>query len=254
MKDKFDRIEKILDSHTITFRTLLTLLCALVIISFFSTPKINKKVEVPIPEPVKVSSEEIDRGRKDLKQVIFTFDGGAGNEATDGILKALIKHKVRGTFFLTGKWVEENHDLVARIHNEGHEIFSHTYSHPYLTTLSDGDIVKELNEMDNALFSSIGIHSKPYFRPPYGDRNGRVRDVAAKAGYNTVFWTVDARDWEESEGETDESVYNRIIENLSPGAIYLMHLGDSITGQILDNLFSEIESKGYKIVSLTEGI
>ena len=33
-----------------------------------------------------------------------------------------------------------------------------------------------------------------------------------------------------------------------------MHIGDNITGEILDEVFTYIENKGYKIVSLTEGI
>lgn len=247
------RLQKIIDNHAITFRSLLFLICAFIVASFVFSLKIDKKEE-PLPLPIKVSPKEIAYGDKNKKQVIFTFDGGSGSEATDGILKALAKHGVKGTFFLTGKWVKSNPDLVMRIHNEGHEIFSHTFNHPYLTQLSDEEILNELNTMDNELFKITGIHSQPYFRPPYGDRDDRVRTVAANAGYRTVYWTIDAKDWEESAGETLESVYSRIIENLNPGTIYLMHLGDSITGNILDGLFTDIKSRGYKIVSLTEGI
>jgi len=33
-----------------------------------------------------------------------------------------------------------------------------------------------------------------------------------------------------------------------------MHIGDTITGSILDDVFTNIEARGYRIVSLTEGI
>ena len=45
-----------------------------------------------------------------------------------------------------------------------------------------------------------------------------------------------------------------IFGTLAPGNIYLMHIGDNITGAILDDVFTTIESKGYKIVSLTQGL
>jgi peptidoglycan/xylan/chitin deacetylase (PgdA/CDA1 family) len=69
-----------------------------------------------------------------------------------------------------------------------------------------------------------------------------------------VYWTVDAHDWEESTGVTASEVTDRIISNLRPGNIYLMHVGDNITGEVLDSVFTMIEDKGYKIVSLTEGL
>ena len=44
------------------------------------------------------------------------------------------------------------------------------------------------------------------------------------------------------------------MDNLKPGTIYLMHIGDNITGQILDGVFQEIKSQGYSIVSLSQGV
>ena len=55
-------------------------------------------------------------------------------------------------------------------------------------------------------------------------------------------------------GKNAEDVKNIILNNVSPGNIYLMHLGDNITGNILDSVFSTLEEQGYKIVSLTQGL
>jgi peptidoglycan/xylan/chitin deacetylase (PgdA/CDA1 family) len=109
--------------------------------------------------------------------------------------------------------------------------------------------------MDQALYRVIGKSSKPYFRPPYGDRDERVKSIAASEGYQSVFWTTDAMDWLElSGGETNDSVINRINVNLRPGAIYLMHIGDKITGEILDKVLTDIQNLGFEIVPLTQGI
>lgn len=195
---------------------------------------------------------EIYRGKTDQKQVIFTFDGGSGTQSTKQILSTLEKHNIKATFFLTGKWIENNPFLAILIKGGGHEIFSHTYNHPYLTRISDDEIREELRKTNDILFKLLGIHSRPYFRPPYGDRDDRVLRIASSEGYQSVYWTVDALDWRD--GENDSSVINRIKNTLTPGNIYLMHLGDNIIGRILDQVISDLNNQGYKIVSLTQGI
>lgn len=197
---------------------------------------------------------EIIRGDISKKQVIFTFDGGGGSQSAKAILDTLKKHNVKSTFFLTGKFIEDNQEIVKRMISEKHEIFNHTYDHPYLTQLPEGRIAQELQMMDSEYQKISGVSTKPYFRAPYGDRDSHVLDVAAKAGYRSVFWTVDASDWEEPTGMTANQVRDKILSNINPGEIFLMHLGDNITGKILDDVFTEIEARGYKIVSLTQGM
>ncbi len=202
---------------------------------------------------LEISNTEISKGDTSKKQVIFTFDAGGGASSADQILNVLAKHRVTGTFFMTGKFVEANPDLVRRIVAAGHEVFNHTYDHKDLTTLSDADISDELQKMDMALQKVAHITSSPYFRPPYGARDSRVINAAFDTGYQPIYWTVDARDWMEPNITADE-VKNRILSNVAPGTIYLMHVGDTITGAILDEVFSTIESRGYKIVSLRQGM
>ena len=200
------------------------------------------------------SVKEITRGDVTKRQVIFTFDGGSGAQSAQSILKTLAAHHVRGTFFLTGRFIEANPEIVKQIAEAGHEIFNHTYDHPHLTDVSDEDIAKELNSMEDMLMNTTGHKSGPFFRPPYGDRDGRVLNQAFKDGYQSVYWTVDAGDWEESEGMTAVEVEDKILNSLAPGNIYLMHIGDTITGNILDGVFTKIENQGYRIVSLTQGL
>jgi peptidoglycan/xylan/chitin deacetylase (PgdA/CDA1 family) len=222
--------------------------------------KINKNIiQLAAPQTALifnsiVSSKEIVRGNTAKKEVIFTFDGGGTIQSADKILEALKKHHIKGTFFLTGKVIEAHPDLARRIVAEGHEIFSHTYDHADLTTVSGGEIVDELERTEKALLAAANVSPRPYFRAPYGSRNARVLSVAAKAGYQSVYWTIDALDWKESISQTPAEVEGLILSTVAPGNIYLMHLGDTITGAILDDVFTKIENKGYRIVSLTQGI
>jgi peptidoglycan/xylan/chitin deacetylase (PgdA/CDA1 family) len=220
-------------------------------------PPIAASMATPLSATTSISSAdttEIAHGDTTKKQVIFTFDGGGTIQSANTILQVLAKHHVKGTFFLTGKMVQANPDLVRRVASAGHEIFSHTFDHPDLTTLTDDQITQELNIMEGILKTTANVSPKPYFRAPYGARNARVLAVAAKDGYRSVYWTLDALDWKEPQGETAQQVKERILSHVAPGNIYLMHVGDSITGSILDDVFTTIESKGYRIVSLTQGI
>ncbi len=232
-------------------------LLVLVIIStiyiYSSIPRDNITNESKIVT-FKETPAEIVHGDTTKKQVIFTFDGGGGSQSAIAVLDILKKHNVKGTFFLTGKFIENNQEIVKKMVSDKHEIFNHTYDHPYLTQLPEGRIAREFEMMDSEFQKISGVSTKPYFRAPYGDRDTRVLDVAAKAGYRSVYWTIDASDWEEATGMTAERVQNKILSNIKPGGIFLMHLGDNITGKILDDVFIKIKAQGYKIVSLTQGI
>jgi peptidoglycan/xylan/chitin deacetylase (PgdA/CDA1 family) len=62
--------------------------------------------------------------------VAITFDAGAGAAPTGSMLDALRAADVRSTFFLTGRWCEENPALVKRIYAAGHELANHSWNHP----------------------------------------------------------------------------------------------------------------------------
>lgn len=245
---------------TVEFRRSLWLLgifFLIVIYSLLGSYSSSRRSQI-IPKSATIkhptSSHEIVRGDTSKKQVIFTFDGGDGAQSGEQILAALAKHHVTGTFFLTGKFVEANPMLVKKMVAQGNEIFSHTYDHPHLTGIDDASIAQEFSRMEHVLQGVTGISPRPYFRAPYGDRDDRVLKNAFKDGYQSVYWTVDALDWEQKQGKTADEVRARILDNLAPGNIYLMHFGDTITGSILDDVFTKIEAQGYKLVSLTQGL
>ena len=204
--------------------------------------------------PQKHAPPDIVYGDRSRKIAIFTFDAGDTTQSAEGILAALAKHHVKGTFFMTGKFIEANPDLVHRVVAAGHEIFNHTYDHKDLTKIPDSAVIAELNGMDAVLSSTTGLSTKPYFRAPYGARDDRVRAAASADGYRSVYWTIDARDWMESRGETADQVRQRILSKAVPGAIILMHLGDTLTAAVLDDVMTTLEGQGYTMVSLTQGL
>ena len=217
-----------------------------------SHPPQTSENEIATSTPPFVVSGEISRGNPAKKQIIFTFDAGAGVNSAQKILETAQKYNLKLTFFATGKFAQNYPELIKQIAADGHEIFNHTYSHPHLTQLTDQEIKDELNKAEQIISGLTGVTTKPYFRPPYGDRNAHVLEVAAQEGYQSVFWSCDALDW--MAGEISQQVKDKIYSCEKPGAIILMHVGDDITGNVLDEVLTKIENDGYQIASLTAGI
>lgn len=227
-----------------------------------TTPSASPQIEtsaIPEVNPDVLPAEtpywqkgEITRGNPNKKQIIFTFDAGAADNSAIKILEALKNHNIKSTFFLTGRFADKYPDATKKIAQDGHEVFNHTYSHPDLIKISKEEIVSEIEKADAAISLRTGKTTKPYFRFPFGSRNEEALAIVKSEGYQSVFWTVDALDWKEK--ITAYEVKQKIYSGLKNGAIILMHIGDDITGQVLDEVFTKIEADGYKIVSLTEGL
>jgi peptidoglycan/xylan/chitin deacetylase (PgdA/CDA1 family) len=131
-------------------------------------------------------AREIARGNPERLQVALTFDAGASAAYTPAILATLREQGVRVTIFLTGSFAERNPELVKQMVADGHELANHTYTHPDLTQMSDAAIRRELRRTEEVVQEISGATTKPYFRPPYGARDNRVRQVAAEEGYRTI--------------------------------------------------------------------
>ncbi len=193
---------------------------------------------------------EVERGDGGVEIVALTFDAGAASDSTPMILDALKKRGVKATFFLTGKWVEQNPRLAKRIVDEGHEVGNHTYSHPKLTSMSDEEVLKELLKAEETIRRITGKNPRPFFRAPFGARDRRILDVIAKRGYFSVYWTVDSFDWKE--GITESEVKGRIFSAISPGAIILSHAGSSVQARALPSVLDEIGKRGLKAGRLSD--
>ena len=202
------------------------------------------------PDVLPVSAAEIALGTTSRPRIALTFDAAGPSEPTARILDILAKHHVHSTFFITGDWANLNPDLVRRIHNGGHEIGNHTMSHPDLRTLSDQGICTELNQAEQVISSFTGVTTRPYYRPPYGGRDNRVRTLAAQIGYRTVYWTIDTLDWQTT--ATPDSITKTVMGNIKYGAIILMHAGSQVESDTLDGLMTKIEQMGYQMVTVTQ--
>ena len=137
-------------------------------------------------------------GKDDLYQCpkgewALTYDDGP-SEHSPKLYDYLDKMNVKATFFMVGGQVVKFPEHALRAYKSGHEIAMHTWSHSYMTTLTNEQIVAELKWNELAIKEATGVAPK-YFRPPYGDIDNRVRDVAAALGFIPIIWNHDTNDW-----------------------------------------------------------
>ena len=130
------------------------------------------------------------------KKIALTFDAAWGNEDTGQILEILKKHGVRVTFFMTGGWVESYPDDVKAILAAGHDLGNHSENHKNMSQLSDAEKKEELMKVHEKVRTLTG-YEMFLFRPPYGDYDNAVVNVAKENGYYTIQWDVDSLDWKD---------------------------------------------------------
>lgn len=157
------------------------------------------------------------------KKIALSFDAAWGNEDTAKILEILKKHDVHVTFFMTGGWVESYPDDVKAILAAGHDLGNHSENHKNMSQLSDEEKKEELMQVHTRVQELTG-YDMFLFRPPYGDYDNAVVNVAKDCGYYTIQWDVDSLDWKDY---GVDSIIKTVTQHkhLGNGSIILCHNG-----------------------------
>ena len=185
---------------------------------------------------------------REEKKIAISFDCAWGTEHTDAILKAHDQNDVRCTFFMVEFWTEKYPEYVKKIDEAGHEIGTHSKTHPYMSKLSEAEIRAELSSSSEAITAVTG-KKVDLFRPPYGDYDNLVIDTAKSMGIYSIQWDVDSLDWKDLSA-TDIAM--RIINGVKPGSIILCHNNGLHTAEALPLIFSTLQNRGYEFVPIGE--
>jgi cellulose synthase/poly-beta-1,6-N-acetylglucosamine synthase-like glycosyltransferase/peptidoglycan/xylan/chitin deacetylase (PgdA/CDA1 family)/spore germination protein YaaH len=202
------------------------------------------------------------------KEVALSFDDGPDPVWTPKILDILKKYDVKATFMVIGEQAADNPSLLKRYIREGHEIGNHTFTHPDISEISDGQLHLELNLTERLFAAKLGIQPL-YFRPPYSiDQEPETNDQAAPAdriqqmGYTIIGNKIDTDDWNEHPRKSPQEITNNVLEYLNNmdvpwkrGSIILMHDGGgdrSATVNALPLLITTLRAHGYKIVNVSD--
>ena len=190
-------------------------------------------------------------GKNDDMRIALTFDDGPHFRYTEEILEILADYGIPATFFLVGQLAEEYPELVRLELQQGHELASHTWSHPHIREVDEAALCLELEKTEELIYSICGV--KPsLFRPPEGTCGEIVRRAAGKMDYDVVLWTVDTRDWDHT---APQAIAKNVISNTRPGSIILCHDfvgGSSPTPEALRIFIPALLAAGYEFVTVSE--
>jgi peptidoglycan/xylan/chitin deacetylase (PgdA/CDA1 family) len=192
------------------------------------------------------------RGRSDHRAIALTFDDGP-SESTPHLLDVLARYGVTATFFQCGANVRRLPHVARDVHDAGHTIGNHSYSHPLFSFRSQQFIETELRLTQEIIGEHTGAHPR-WFRAPYGVRWFGLGPVQRRLRLIGAMWTVLGRDWKLGAG----AVVERVRRRISSGAILCLHDGRelrtrpdiSVTLDAVRHLVPVLLDQGYEFETI----
>ena len=83
--------------------------------------------------------------KTEKKKIAISFDCAWGVDYTDKLLEIMKNEEVKCTFFTVEFWTEKYPEYVKKISEHGHEIGTHSATHPHMSKMSEKAIEKELS-------------------------------------------------------------------------------------------------------------
>ena len=183
---------------------------------------------------------------EEAKYVALTFDDGPSGRFTRRLLAGLEERQVQATFLLCGYRLEIYPDLAKQIHDAGHEIGLHGYSHKDMATLNKKQLRQEI-EATRALLPN-GCNAA-FLRPPGGSGTRLLEQVAAQENLALLLWSVDPRDWAVHDAAAVEAA---VISQVQDGDVILLHdLSDSSVDAAL-SIIDRLQEDGFQFVTVSQ--
>lgn len=186
----------------------------------------------------------------------LTFDDGPSNY-TNTVLDILKEHNARATFFVAG--VNNGHGqldirykaTLRRMVMEGHQVGSHTWSHPNLDKLSSYDRKMELWKNERAIENCIGL-MPVFMRPPMVICGDSCKQDMRELGYHVVGWEIDSEDWRDPQPSINETTARLIKEMQQRSNMFLIqHDTSHATVEVLKSVL-ENKPAAWKAVPMVE--
>lgn len=209
-------------------------------------PTIKPRVDISAEEAAFLATHELIYGDVDRNVVMMTYDDARDNDRINYLLDVYRENSIHTTFFIIGTDIEKCTAAIPRIIADGHDLGCHGWIHEPMTSFSDSDLDSQFGMFISSIQQIVPDYRVRFFRAPYGDRNDRLRQMAARWGMQHALWSL------ESGGET-RSTYHNVVERIQPGQIVLSHETRFFDVNDADVIVRELIRKGYSLESLSTG-
>ncbi|OBQ54697.1 polysaccharide deacetylase family protein [Tamlana sp. s12] len=181
------------------------------------------------------------------KQIAITFDDGPNATFTPKVLQLLKQYDAKATFFCIGKHIEAHPEVFKTLLNEGHVVGNHTYSHShYFGFFGTQRVIKELESTNRIIEKISGLKVKLY-RPAFGVTNPNIKKAISQMGLHSVGWSKRSLD---TTGRDEKAVLKRIINDLKPGDVILLHDTSEKTIRVLEQLLLFLQQQKLSAVTI----
>lgn len=102
------------------------------------------------------------QGNSNIKKIALTFDDGPNKTSLPKILDLLKSENIKASFFLIGKNIADKKLQVERVHNEGHLVLNHSYTHSNFDKASKELMISEIEKTNNVINDILGVAPKLY--------------------------------------------------------------------------------------------
>ena len=184
----------------------------------------------------------------------LTYDDGPAR-TTGTVLDNLKKHDMKATFFMLSQQIDSSKkfpEFAMRESKEGHDVASHSYTHPQVPKLSASQRAREIGGAVEVFEKVLGKRPD-FFRLPYGAGVSvpSIRADIANACMVHAFWNVDTLDWHDKDPELIYQRSVKQIESLGRGII-LFHDIHAQSVAASEMLMRYLKEKGVRMVTLSE--
>jgi peptidoglycan/xylan/chitin deacetylase (PgdA/CDA1 family) len=161
----------------------------------------------------------VTHGPRSADTVAITFDDGPNVHATPAIMKILDDAGVKGTFFIVGKALDSQPQIVRDLYADGHLVGNHSYHHDDWRWLDPR--YPELARTQDAFARRVGT-CPVWFRPPHGQKTPMMARVVHEHGMQIALWDVSVGDWATNDPNV---VADKVLERVRGGSIIDLHDG-----------------------------
>ncbi|KAL2164484.1 hypothetical protein VTH06DRAFT_3700 [Thermothelomyces fergusii] len=197
-------------------------------------------------------------------EIALTFDDGPYLYTND-LLDILKRYNAKATFFITGTNLGKGQindpttiypQIIRRMHAEGHQIASHTWSHQNASQLTNTQFTNQIVWNEIALNSILGFFPT-YMRPPYSICEKACQDILSTLGYHVVYFDLDTEGYlhdGEAEIQISKDIWDDAIDGSNPSRDSFLQIEHDIHYQTVYNLteyiLASLVAHGYRAVTV----
>jgi peptidoglycan/xylan/chitin deacetylase (PgdA/CDA1 family) len=166
--------------------------------------------------------------------ISFTFDDGPSALYTPQVLALLGQHHVPAVFCLIGTQASAHPALAREEVRRGHQLCDHSRDHDLkINRKGKAYVDAEADDGLAAIRAAAPGAPVPYYRQPGGLWSSEVERAMTRAHLHPLRWSDDPQDWSRPGSAV---IVHRVVRQLHPGAVILMHDGGGDRSQTVEAL------------------